>query len=121
MDYSNEVTIESRTLPGVRFTILRPSFGARMELVERIRELSAKLEFLEAGKSVRERMDGAILAGRIDRTIVEWGLKGMSGFTINGTVPNGGLLTDEGPEELFREVSGAIKAQLSLSGDERKN
>ena len=121
MDYSREVTIESRTLPGVRFTIERPSFGRRMELVEQIRDLGEKLEFLEAGKSLRERLDAAIVAARIDRAIVNWGVKRIEGLTIDGAAPTAGQLADECPEELFREVAAAIKAQLGLSEFERKN
>ena len=121
MNYSNELTIESRTLPGVRFTIERPSFGRRTELMERVRELGEKLEFLEAGKSAGERLDAAIVNARIDKVIVCWGLKKIEGLAIDGVDPDGALLTDKGPDELFREIASAIKAQLGLSEAERKN
>ena len=121
MDYVREVTIESRTLQGVRFTIERPSFGRRLELVERIRELGEKLEFFEAGKSLRDRLDAAIIAGRIDRAIVSWGMKRIAGITIDGEEPDGDRLAADGPEALFREIAAAIKCQLGLSEAERKN
>ena len=39
-DYTSEVVVNSRAVPGVTFTIAKMSFGRRMELMRHVRELA---------------------------------------------------------------------------------
>ena len=119
--YSSTVTKTSESAPGVDFTIRRISFGRRMELSRKIREISQKIEFLTAGDQLQERIEANILAQEIDATYLDWGLAGIEGLTIDGEIATPALLMAKGPEELTSEIVLAIKAQCGLSEAERKN
>ena len=41
---------------------------------------AARLEFLEAGTDVREKLEAAVVAAEIDRAYLEWGLAGSRGW-----------------------------------------
>ena len=47
--YDSVVTVQSKVMPAVTFVINRISFGRRMDLSRRAREISKKAEFLAAG------------------------------------------------------------------------
>src|SRR5438128_21337 len=121
MTYESHVTVESVICPGVRYTIARMSFGRRLELTQRIRELAQKLEFLEAGNDQREKLEAILLSGQIDRVYVLWALQGLDGLELDGSPATPETLAAFGPEELFREALAAIKAECGLTEDERKN
>ncbi len=121
MDYESERTVEAKSAPGVRFTIGRMSLARRIELAERIRELAGKVEFLEAGEDARGRLEAVALRGEIDRVYVRWGLRRIEGLAIDGQGATAELLVEAGPEGLCREVVSAIKAEMGLSEEERKN
>ena len=42
-NYVSEAVVESRVVPGVRLTIAKMSFGRRVELMRRVRELAREL------------------------------------------------------------------------------
>ena len=107
-------------MPGVTLVIAKMSFGRRMELAKRIREIAAKLEFLSAGDA-GEKMEAALVAGEIERLYVEWGLQDVIGLEIDGAAAKTESLIAQGPEELFREALEAVKSECSLSETERKN
>jgi hypothetical protein len=119
--YESVVSIDSKAAPGVRFAIHRISFGRRMELSRRVRELSRKAEFLEAGTEPHERIEASILAQEIDAMYLLWGLSSVAGLIIDGEPATATRLLEKGPEDLVREVVGAIKEQCGLSEPERKN
>jgi hypothetical protein len=119
--YESVISTNSRAAPGVTFAIHRISFGRRMELSRRVRELSRKAEFLQAGTEIHEKIEANILAQEIDAMYLHWGLVSMEGLTIDGEVATAELLLEKGPEELVREVVGAIKEQCGLGEAERKN
>ena len=119
--YDSVFTIDSKTAPGVRFSIHRISFGRRMELSRRVREISRKAEFLEASTDVHERIEANILAQEIDAMYLEWGLLKIDGLIIDGQAANAAQLLEKGPEDLAREIVSAIKDQFGLSEAERKN
>jgi hypothetical protein len=121
MDYISYETIDSAVAPGVTYSIAKMSFGRRLELTRRIRELAGRKEFLDAGDSPDEKMEAAMLASEIDRTYFIWGLKEVSGLDLDGTPATPESLAASGPEDLFREVLAAIKQQCGLSDVERKN
>lgn len=119
--YESHRTIASSCLPGVRFTITRMSFGRRIELGRRVRDLGQKIEFLDAGEDLRERIEANVLAGEIDRLYLEWGLRDVSGLWLDGEQATPELLIDRGPEDLTREILRAIKGECGLTEEERKN
>src|SRR3984957_13361398 len=119
--YESVISIESKAVQGVRFAIHRISFGRRMELSRRVRELSRKVEFLEAGTEMHEKIEASILAQEIDAMYLHWGLLSVEGLTIDGDPATAVGLLEKGPEELAREVVSAIKEQCGLSEPERKN
>jgi hypothetical protein len=119
--YDSVVSIDSKAAPGVRFAIHRISFGRRMELSRRVREISRKAEFLEASTELHEKIEANILAQEIDVMYLQWGLVKIDGLIIDGEAASAVQLLEKGPEDLAREIVGAIKAQCGLSESERKN
>jgi hypothetical protein len=119
--YNSEMSIDSKAAPGVRFAIYRVSFGRRMELSRRVREISRRAEFLEAGTELDEKIEANILAQEIDAMYLQWGLARINGLVIDGEAATASQLLEKGPEELTREIVGAIKDQCGLSETERKN
>jgi hypothetical protein len=97
------------------------SFGRRVELMRRVRELARKIEFLEAGNAPGERMDAALLQAEIDRLYLTWGLRGISGLDVDGSPATPETLAESGPEGLFREALTAVRAETGLSEEQRKN
>ena len=121
MTYESVTVIESRVAPGVAFAVARMSFGRRVELMRRVRELARRMEFLEAGKEPGDRMDAAMLQAEIDRLFLTWGLRSVSGLQLDGAEASPDSLAEAGPEDLFREALAAVRAQTGLSEEERKN
>jgi hypothetical protein len=121
MKYESVAVVESRTAPGVSFHIAKMSFGRRIELTKRIRDLAQRVEFLNAGESPLEKMDAALAAAEVDRIYVSWGLIEVEGLELNGQPATPELLATEGPEALFREALECVKRQCGLSEAERKN
>lgn len=121
LHYDSVLWIDSKAAPGVRFSIQRVSFGRRLELSRRIREISRKAEFLQASTELHEKIEANILAQEIDAMYLKWGLASIDGLTIDREPPGAELLLEKGPEELAREVVAAIKAQCGLTETERKN
>jgi hypothetical protein len=117
----SEAWFDSAARAGVRFGIVRVSFGRRIELARRIREIGRKAEFLEASSDVREKIEGAVLAAEIDRAYLEWGLTGVEGMTIDGAAATPGSVIEAGPVDLTAEILGRIKAECGLTENEIKN
>lgn len=121
MEYASSVRHESKTMPGVTFTIARMSFGRRIELTKRIRDLARRIEFLEAGDDFREKIEASVLEREVERIYLEWGLKEINGLVIDGREAGPRELIEDGPEELCQEIVSTIKAECGLSEEERKN
>lgn len=121
MEYASTVKYESKTAPGVTFTIVRMSFGRRIELTKRIGDLARRIEFLEAGSDFREKIEATVLEKEVERVYLEWGLKEVTGLVIDGREADPAELIESGPEELCREIVSAIKAECGLTEEERKN
>jgi len=119
--YDSILKLESKAMPGVTFAINRVSFGRRMDLARRVRAISQRVEFLEAGNQLQEKIEANLLRQEIEATYLRWGLAGIDGLRIDGEPATVDLLLDRGPEELTQEIATAIKAQCGLSEDERKN
>ena len=121
MTYESVRTVESRVARGVSFTLAKISFGRRVELMRRVRELARRMEFLEAGQAPGDKMDAALLQTEIDRVFLTWGLRGVSGLELDGSDATPELLAEAGPEDLFREALAAVRAETGLTEAERKN
>jgi hypothetical protein len=121
MDYQSLRVVESRVAPGVTFSVLKMSFGRRVELMQEVRELARRAEFLEAGKAAGDRMDAALVGAEIDRLFLKWGLKEVRGLELDGAPATPETLAEGGPEELCREALEAVRREIGLSEQERKN
>jgi hypothetical protein len=121
MEWERKTVVPSRTRPGVEFVIARMTFGRRLELMRRVRDLAARLEYFEAGREERNRMESSILAGEIDSLYVRWGLEEIRGLEIEGVPADVDALIDRGPEDLFIEALTAIRAECGLTEAETKN
>jgi hypothetical protein len=105
----------------VEFVIARISFGRRLELMKRVRDLAARLEYFDAGREEKNRIEASLLGAQLDRMYIEWGLEGVRGLEIDGEPATPASLVERGPEELFREALAAVKAECGLSDEQRKN
>ncbi len=118
--YESEAMVESPTHPGVKFRIAKVSFARRVDLMRRVRELARRAEFQGAGQEPADKMDAALLQAEIEQLYVTWGVKAVEGLTVNGIAASPELLI-EGPEVVFREALAAVRKELGLSEEERKN
>ena len=119
--YVSTVWFDSETRAGVRFGIVRVSFGRRIELARRIREIGRKAEYLEASSEPRDKLEATVLAAEIDRAYLDWGLIGVEGLEIDGAAATPKTLIDTGPVEIAAEMLARIKGECGLTEDERKN
>ncbi|HTM48815.1 MAG TPA: hypothetical protein VL285_09055 [Bryobacteraceae bacterium] len=120
MTYESILERESHTAPEVTFVLAKMSFGRRLELTRRLREIAQRVEFLEAG-DVREKIEAALLSAEIERLYVVWGIKEIRGLELDGEPATPESLASIGPEELFREALAFVKSECGLTETERKN
>ena len=119
--WESRVWIEAEAVPGVRYEIVRVSFGRRIELARRIREIGRKMEYLQAGNDARETLEATVLSAEIDRAYLEWGLVSVEGLRIDGADATPETVVDRGPVELAMEILCRIKSECGMTEDERKN
>ena len=121
MRFESTTTISSTTTEGVRFTIARMTFGRRIDLMRRVRQLSSQHEFEHAGTSVEDKLQASLTVAAIDELYLAWGLIAIEGLEIDGRAAEPESLLLCGPESLCREIIGAIKRECALTDEERKN
>jgi hypothetical protein len=119
--YESTVWFDSEARAGVRFGIVRVSFGRRIELARRIREIGRRAEYLEASSEPRDKLEATVLAAEIDRAYLDWGLIGVEGLEIDGAAAAPKTLIEAGPVEVAAEALKRIKSECGLTEDERKN
>jgi hypothetical protein len=119
--HESVLTLASKRVPGVTYSIRRVSFAGRLELAQMIRTLDRRLEFLQAGADAASKVDAAIVTREIDGIYLAWGLTAIDGLMIDGETATPGAVIERGPEELIDEALAAIKSECGLSGEERKN
>jgi hypothetical protein len=119
--WESRIWFDAEAMEGVRYEIVRVSFGRRIELARRIREIGRKMEYLEAGSNERETLEATVLSAEIDRAYLEWGLLAVEGLEIDGVAATPDTLVDQGPVELAMEILGRIKSECGMTEDERKN
>ena len=120
-EYVSESIVKSIAVPGVTFRIAKMSFGRRVELMRRVRELAGRAEFLAASRDSADKMDAALVQAEIEREYVIWGVKSVAGLQVDGQAASPEALAETGPEELFREALAAVRRETGLSEEERKN
>ena len=121
MRYESTRTVSSTSCDGVQFTIARMTFGRRIDLMRRVRQLSGQYEFERAGKGVGDRIQASLTAAAIDELYLAWGLVSVEGLEIDGRAADPGTIALCGPEALCREIVATIKHECALTDDERKN
>lgn len=119
--YESVARVDSEKVPGVRFGIRRLSFGRRIDLMKRIREVGGKIEYLEAGDALKDKIDAAILGAEVERLYLEWGLAEVDGLMVDGEPATPALLIEKGPLELANEIVARVKRECGLLEEERKN
>jgi hypothetical protein len=119
--WDSRTIVASQASPGVEFVIARMTFGRRLELMRRVRDLAARLEFFEAGRDGRNEMEASLLGAEIDKLYILWGLEEVRGLDLDGAPATVASMIESGPEELFHEALSAVKSECGLTGDERKN
>ena len=120
-EWNSHVTVRSASHPGVEFVIARMTFGRRLELMRRVRDLATRIEYFEAGHDAKNGMESSLLSAEVDRLYLLWGLEEVKGLELDGAPATAERLIDAGPEELFVEALTAVKAECGLSETERKN
>jgi hypothetical protein len=121
VQYESTATIESKALPGVRFTIYKLSFARRCLLAAEVRQVGRRLEYLQAGTSVEDRIEAAAVMAELDGIYLRWGLASVRGLLIDGAPATPITVHEHGPEPLAREIVTAIQAECGLNDNERKN
>lgn len=121
MKYQSVVQVQSAIAPDVSYSVAKMSFSRRSEVLRQVRELARKMEFLEAGQEPGQKMDAVLLRVEVERLYLRCGLLGVSGLELDGMEATPETLAEAGPENLFREALTAVRAQMGLTGDERKN
>lgn len=119
-DYVSIVWRNSNTTPGVRFGIRRVSLASRIDLTRRMRELTLRYEFLKAGDTA-DQLEASLSELLVQQLLIEWGLVEITGLLINGESGTPARLFESGPEGLSEEIAMAVRAELGLSEEERKN
>lgn len=118
--HASVVWHDSKEYAGVRYAIRRVSLSQRIELIDKVRSLLQRHEFLKAGDS-SDQLEANLGELLIRKLYLEWGLVALENLTIDdeqATVP---LLIEKGPDSLTDEIITAIRGQLELTTEERKN
>ena len=121
MNYESVEEHGSQIRPGVKFFVYRMSFGRRIDLMRRVRDLAPRLECFQAGTTPADRIEAGLISAEIDRLYLDWGLREVRGLEIDGEPAVPQSLGDQGPEELFLEALRLVKHACGLSENEAKN
>lgn len=119
--WESRLVIASEAVPGVELVIARMTFGRRLELMKRVRDLAARIEYFEAGRDEKNRMEASMLGAQMDKVYLAWGLEDVRGLVVDGEQATPEMLVERGPESLVHEALAAIKAECGLTETERKN
>lgn len=119
VEYETVVKNDSSVCPGVRYSVVRMSFGRRIELMKLVREATLKFDFRDAGGD-EDSMAAAILSSEVDRLYLRWGLKAVDGLLIDGLPATPDTLLLDGPEELVKEALAIVRNECSLAEEEKK-
>lgn len=145
MNFVSTSREESKTFPGVFYTLYKMSEARRAQLrlliaepTSRIRLLLREMGNLEDKHPVTDENPNRpeevvdeliklsdkmeqISSDEIDPRWLKWGLKKIEGIEIDDQPATPDSLTSDGPPALFREIVDRIKRLAQLNGDEEKN
>ena len=121
MIYDSTLSVQSSVLPGVTLTIRRVSVARRLELLRKVRELAARIEFHKAGAQLEDKLEASIASAEVESLYVVWGVSKVDGLLLDGSDATPESVVACGPEDLVREAATLVRSQLGLSEDERKN
>ncbi len=124
MNWESEQKHEAKSMGGVSYVLRRVSYGRRAELVRMARELTGRVEFLEAApekKGPLEKLEANLLGNELEQLYVRWGLVRIEGLKIDGESATVEALIERGPEGLVREIAARVRHELGLTEEERKN
>jgi hypothetical protein len=143
VNFVSQIRKESKTFPGVFYTLNKMSEARRANLRLRIAEPTSKIRNLlrEMGKieesypPTQENRPEAVMddlmkladqmeelsASKINPEWLKWGCKKIEGLEIDGVEATPELLITDGPPILFAEIVDEIKRLAQLNGDEEKN
>lgn len=107
--------------PGVRYRVRRVSLTGRAELTRRVRGLLEELGCRAAGDSPEDQLAAVQLELEADRIYTEWGVLEIEGLKVDGAPATVAACLAKGPELLCREMAAAVREELALTEDERKN
>jgi hypothetical protein len=113
--------VASEAMPGVELVIARMTFGRRLELMKRVRDLAARIEYFEAGRDEKNRMEASMLGAQMDKLYLAWGLEEVRGLVLDGEQATPESLVERGPELVVHEALAAIRTECGLTETERKN
>src|SRR5258708_28129860 len=82
--FDSALWFDAESAAGVRFAIARLTFGRRLDLARRIREIGRRAEFLAAGADVRDKLGAAVVGAGVDRAYLEGGLLAVGGVGGRG-------------------------------------
>lgn len=119
-EYVSLVWHESNRFEGVRYAVRRLSLRQRMDLTRQLRDLMLRYEFLKAGDA-SDDLQATLAELEVQKLYVQWAIAEIEGLTIDGEPATSLTLIEKGPESLVGEMVGAIRNQLELSEEERKN
>lgn len=121
MNHPSVIWFDSASAPGVTFGIRCVSFRRRLELLQKVRELSGKQEFLAAGDSPQEQLSAAVLQREIDQLYLQWGVADVRGLQIDGEDAGLDQLLADGPEALCEEILTRLVGECGLDEEQTKN
>ena len=81
--WTSRKVVASKARPGVAFVIALMTFGRRIELMRRVRDLAARLEYFEAGRDAKNGMEASLLSAEVDRLYLLWGLEEVKGLELD--------------------------------------
>ena len=121
MEWESRSVVKSKVQTGVEFAIAKMTFGRRIELMRRVRDLACRLEYFQAGRDEKQQMEASLLAAELDRVYLDWGLAEVRGLTVDGSPVDVPEFVENGPEDLVLEALGLIRFECGLAELERKN
>jgi hypothetical protein len=92
-----------------------------LDLLREIRSVGQKLEFVQAGSSIADQVEAALISHEINAVYLRWGLLSIEGFLIDGEMATPEILFERGPVALTEEIVEKIQQQCGLTEAERKN
>lgn len=121
MTYESTLSVPSSTIPGVVLTVRRVSVARRIELLRKLRDLTKRVEFYQAGAQLDDKLEASIASSEVESLYITWGVTVIEGLSIDGIEATPEALIERGPESLAREAATLVRSQLGLSEEERKN